>query len=156
MNTFRSYKYINTRPSRKHRLHELNNGGGPNFPKFDDWIVDAINYAQQQGQYIMIDEIDLSRPPHIYSSRFSGMWAYGSHLRVEENDIGKENCDCVVSVEFHHDTEKNFYIGFIQEIIQVDYGETSSILLNCKWIKPSTIQHDEYGFLCANTRQILS
>jgi hypothetical protein len=33
------------------------------------------------------------------------MWAYGSHLRVEEKDKGKENCDCIVSVEFHHDTE---------------------------------------------------
>jgi len=58
------------------------------------------------------------------------MWAYGSHLRVEEKDKGKANCDCIVSVEFHHDTKKNFYVGFIQEIIQVDYGETSPILLN--------------------------
>ena len=100
--------------------------------------------------------MDLSRPPHIYAYHFSGMWAYGSHLRVEEKDIGKVNCYCVVSAEFHHDTGKNFYVEFIQEIIKVDYGETSPILLNCKWIKPSAIQHDEYGFLHANTRQILS
>ena len=63
------------------------------------------------------------------------MWAYGSHLRVEEKDTSKENCDCIVSVEFHHDTENKLYLGFIQEIIQVDYGETSPILLKCKWIK---------------------
>ena len=49
-----------TRPSRKNRLQELNIGGGPNFPKFDDWIVDAISDAQQEGQDIMIEEIDLS------------------------------------------------------------------------------------------------
>ena len=90
--------------------------------------------------------MNLSRPPHIYAYRFSGMWAYGSHLRVEEKDTGKVNCDCVVSAEFYHNTGKNFYVGFIQEIIKVDYGETSPILLNCKWIKPSAIQHDEYGF----------
>ena len=60
------------------------------------------------------------------------MWAYVFHSRVEENDTGKENCDCVVSVEFHHDTKKKFYVGFIQEIIKVDYGETIPILLNCK------------------------
>ena len=145
-----------TQPSRKRRLQESNIGGGPNFPKFDYWISDAINYAQQQGQDLTIEEMNLSRPPHIYAYRFSGMWAYGSHLRVEEKDTGKVNCDCVVSAEFHHDTGKNFYVGFIQEIIKVDYGETSPILLNCKWIKPSAIQHDEYGFLRANTRQILS
>ena len=76
-------------------------------PKFDDWIADAINDAQQQGQNITIEKIDLSQTPHIHASRFNGMWAYGSHLRVEEKDIGKENCDCV---EFHHDTEKKFYV----------------------------------------------
>ena len=103
-----------TQPSRKHRLQESNIGGGWNFPKFDDWIADTINYAQQQGQDLMIEEVDLSRPPHIYAYHFSGMWAYASHLRVEENDTGKVNCDCVLSVEFHHDTEKNFYVGFIK------------------------------------------
>ena len=57
-----------TRPSRKHRLQESNIGGGLNCPKFDDWIADAINYAQQQGQYLTIEEMDLSRPPYICSS----------------------------------------------------------------------------------------
>ena len=28
--------------------------------------------------------------------------------------------------------------------------------MKCKWIKPYGIQSDDYGFLCANTRQILS
>jgi hypothetical protein len=84
------------------------------------------------------------------------MWAYGSHLRVEEKDTGKENCDFIISVEFHHDTKKKLYLGFIQEIIQVDYGETSPILLKCKWIKPFAIQLDEYRFVCANTHQDLS
>ena len=54
-----------TQPSRKRRLQESNIGGGPNFPKFDYWISDAINYAQQQGQYLTIEEMDLSQPPHI-------------------------------------------------------------------------------------------
>lgn len=84
------------------------------------------------------------------------MWAYGSHLRVEEKDKGKEICDCIVSVEFHHDIEKKLYVGFIQEIIQFDYGETNPILLKCKWIKPSAIQRDEYGFVHANARQVFS
>ena len=64
------------------------------------------------------------------------MWAYNNHLKVEERDKGKANCDCTISVEFHHDAEKNFYVGFIQGTIQVDYGETSLILLKCEWIIP--------------------
>ena len=75
-----------THSSRKRILQESNIGGGLNFPKFDDWIVDAINYVQQQGQDLMIEEMDLSRPPHIYAYRLSGTWTYGSHLRVEEKD----------------------------------------------------------------------
>ena len=71
---------------------------------------------------------------------------------MEDNDKGKQNCDCVVSVKFHHETEKKFYVGFIQEIIQVDFGEHSPILLNCKWIKQTSVQHDEYVFLRANIR----
>ena len=101
-------------------------------------------------------KIELSRPPNIIATSFSGVWAYGRHLRVEEKDTKKENCDCIVSVEFHHDTEKKLYVGFIQEIIQVDYGETSPISLKCKWIKPFAIQHDDYGFVHANTHQSLS
>ena len=83
--------------------------------------------------------------------RFGGMWAYGNHLRVEEKDKGKINCDCVVSADFFHDTEKKFYVGFIQDIIQVDFGENSLILLKCKWIRPSSVQFDEYGFVHAHT-----
>lgn len=87
---------------------------------------------------------------------FSGMWAYGSHLRVEEKDKGNTNCDCVVGVEFLHENEKKFYVGFIQDIIQVDFGENSPTLLKCKWIRASVVQFDEYGFVCANTQQFLS
>jgi len=142
-------------PSRKRRHRDLNIGDG-SFPKFDDWIVDAISDAQQEGQDITLEEIELSRPPNIIASSFSGMWAYGSHLRVEEKDRGKENCDCIVSAEFHHGTEKKLYIGFIQDIIQVDYADTRPILLKCKWIKPSAVQRDEYGFVRINTRQFIS
>jgi hypothetical protein len=45
------------------------------------------------------------------------MWAYGSHLRVEEKNKGRENCDCNVNLEFHHQTKMEFYVGFILEII---------------------------------------
>ena len=41
------------------------------------------------------------------------MWAYGSHLRVEEKDTRKENCDFIVSVESHRETENKIYVGFI-------------------------------------------
>lgn len=127
----------------------------PFFSRMYDWIVDAINDAKQEAQDIVIEEIELSLPPSIWVSSFSGMWAYGIHLRLEESNTSKENCDCIVSAKFNHDTEKNFCFGFIQEIVQVSYGETSPILVKCKWINPSTIQHDEYGLVCANTCQIL-
>ena len=77
-------------PSQKRRLQDSNIGGGSTFPKFDDWIADAINYAKQQGQDITIEELDLSLHPHIYASPLSWMRAYVSHLRVEENDTERQ------------------------------------------------------------------
>ena len=59
-------------PYRKRRHQDLNIGDG-SFPKFDDWIVDAISDAQQEGNDIMIEEIYLSWPPNIIASSFSGM-----------------------------------------------------------------------------------
>lgn len=35
---------------------------------------------------MMKEEIKLSQPPSIWASYFSGMWAYSTHLRVEEMD----------------------------------------------------------------------
>ena len=63
---------------------------------------------------------------------------------MEKNGKGKANCDYIVSAEFYHKTKNKLYVGFIEEIIQVDYGENSSILLKCKWTKPSIVQCDEY------------
>ena len=48
------------RPSQKHILQDSNIGGGSTFPKFDDWIADAINDARKQGQVITIEKIDIS------------------------------------------------------------------------------------------------
>ena len=129
---------------------------GDSFPNFEEWIANAINDAKEEGEDITIEESELSQSPHIWAMRFGGMWAYGNHLRVEEKDKGKINCDCVVSADFFHDTEKKFYVGFIQDIIQVDFGENSLILLRCKWIRPSSVQFDEYGFVRAHTQQFLS
>ena len=145
--------WMQRRPPQKRRRHDLI--GGDSFPKFEEWIANAVNDAEE-GQDITVEESELSQFPHVWAMQFSGMWAYGSHLRVEEKDKGKGNCDCVVSAEFLHETEKKFYVGFIQKIIQVDYGENSPILLKCKWVKPSVVQLDEYGFVRANLRQFLS
>ena len=72
--------------------------GDDYFQKFEEWIANAINDAKEKGQDITVDESELSQFPHISAIQFSGMWAYGSHLRVEEKDKGKGNCDYVVSV----------------------------------------------------------
>ena len=116
----------------KHKCHTLTRGDS--FPKFVEWIANAINDAKEEGEDIPTEESELSQSPHMWATRFGGMWAYGNHLRVEEKDKGKKNCDCVVSAKFLHEIEKKFYVGFIQEIIQVDFCENSPILLKCNWI----------------------
>lgn len=112
---------------------------GDSFPNFEEWIANAINDAKEEGEDIKIEETKLSKSPHIWAMQFGGMWAYDSHLRVEEKDKGKINCDCVVYAEFFLDTGNKFYVGIIQEIIQMDFGENSPILLKFKWIRPSVV-----------------
>lgn len=94
----------------KCKCHSLIRGNS--FPNFEEWIANIINDEKEEGKDITTKESELSQSPHIWATWFGGMWAYGSHLRVEEKDKEKIYCDCVVSAEFFHDIEKKVYVGF--------------------------------------------
>jgi hypothetical protein len=51
------------------------------FPKFDEWIVDVISDDKRKRSNITMEEIELSQSLNLWAWCFSGMWAYGSHLR---------------------------------------------------------------------------
>ena len=64
--------WMQCRPQ-KHRHHDLI--GGDSFPKFEEWIANAVDDAKEEGQDITMEESELSQSPHLWGMCFSGIWA---------------------------------------------------------------------------------
>jgi len=62
--------WMQRRPPQKRRRHDLI--GGDSFPKFEEWIANAVNDAEE-GQDITVEESELSQFPHVWAMQFSGM-----------------------------------------------------------------------------------
>ena len=95
------------------------------------------------------------------------MHAFGMHLRVRSFEDGLVTCNlCVVATfteQLHwgiHNgrpierTEE--YVGYIEEILELDYQNHCTTVLVCDWVKTSkdarypNIKRDKYGFTVAN------
>jgi hypothetical protein len=53
------------------------------------------------------------------------------------------------------------YVGWIEKILELDYGKFQTIILLCNWVvanherSTTTIKHDEYGFTLVNFEQLI-
>ena len=91
------------------------------------------------------------------------MWAYGYHFRAEDNKGGSHvsfdagvaaiiNQTCRSSRADRNPVEAELlYVGVVNDILRVDYGQLTHNVLKCSWIKPHlegvpTIRRDEDGF----------
>jgi hypothetical protein len=110
--------------------------------------------------------VDLSRPPKLLATSFRSMRAYGMHLRCKSAEIGAETVDSGVAVSFlprmsidalrrnELDNTSTEYVGWIEEIVELDYRRHCVIVLACSWVKARqggpnpTIRRDKYGFTC--------
>ena len=95
------------------------------------------------------------------------MYAFGMHLRVRRAETALVTWDsCVVAsficqlrwglcngrpIERTHD-----YVGYIEEILELDYRNHCTTVFVCDWVRGSTSSHfphverDRYGFAIAN------
>lgn len=123
--------------------------------------------AQRAGQNIDDDVIHYSQPPERYANTHRVMHAFGMHLRVRSSEDGLVTRDSCVVATFTEQlrwgicngrpierTEE--YVGYIEEILELDYRNHCTTVLVCDWVKPSrdarhpNIERDKYGFTLAN------
>ena len=100
---------------------------------------------------------------------FPSMWAYGHWFHTKEDDYGHLTQDCGVEVNFDHsrcdsNRDRNmirgklFYVGKIQEIIQVDFSYFQCLIFRCGWWDASNmnnVKEDRDSVLiCINSRKM--
>lgn len=102
------------------------------------------------------------------------MWAYGCHHRVERIDVKRRTYDCGVMASFHQESRSSArdqnpisgeleYVGTIQEIYEVRFGENGSyFLFDVKWFRinyrgsNATVKKDVSGFFAIDSTKTLS
>ena len=123
--------------------------------------------AQRAGQELDDDIIQYFQPPERYATSHRLMHAFGMHLRVRSSEGGLVTRDSCVVATFTEQlrwgicngrpierTEE--HVGYIEEILELDYRNHCTTVLVCDWVKASrdsrhlNIERDKYGFTVAN------
>ena len=101
------------------------------------------------------------------------MYAYGNHIKVRGAEADLSTCDSGVATTFlqsyrSSNSDKNMrtaileYVGWVEEIINVDYGKFEVVVLYCTWARTNrsdacaTMKCNEYGFTLFKFDRLIS
>ena len=101
------------------------------------------------------------------------MYAYRNHIRGRNVESNMNTCDSGVATTFLQacrasNNDQNVrttnleYIGWVEEIIGVDYGEFELIVLYCTWVRANlrgtgaTMKRDDYSFTLIKFDRVIS
>ena len=101
------------------------------------------------------------------------MYVYGNHIQVRSAEVNLYTCDSGVAATFPQSCQVNLsdrnlstthleYIGWMEEIIAIDYGKFELYVFYCLWIQANTIgaqaiiKRDDYNFTFIKFNQIIS
>ena len=140
-------------------LHDL--------PRFATWLTERVSRQRQAGLEVDDDVLQYAQPPERYAIAHKKMYAFGMHFRVRGAEGGLVTRDSCVVASFIRQipwglrngqpietTEE--YVGYIEEILELDYRNHCTTVLVCDWVRPSqdarhpNITRDQYGFTVAN------
>jgi hypothetical protein len=113
------------------------------------------------------DEFKESRLPEKVAPAYRAMYAYGMHLRIKSAKEEKITSDIGVAFavwwrsrgwtkDKRSQLESVEYIGWIEEILELDYRNHYYIVLVCSWIPRdmnglnAKVVHNIYGFVVGN------
>ena len=130
---------------------------------FTTWFHAVVQDDINQGIDVLLDIQALLMPPLRYAKSYKSMYAYGNHIRVRNVESNMHMCDSGVVATFlqachasnnsqNVRTTNLEYIGWVEKIIGVDYGEFELIVLYCTCVRANlrgagaTMKHDDYGF----------
>ena len=134
---------------------------------FHKWFLSEVSRAKAAGEDIDEDVFVLSLPPSSQATSYRSMYAFGNHIRVFSAEGTLTTADFGVAATFSQNCRssvraKNLkvanleYVGWVEEILAVDYGRYELVVLYCNWVMANMVGHnatmkrDEYGFSLVN------
>ena len=142
-----------------------------NFPPFAEWLTSTVKEEERCGCPVEDDVKQYAQPPEQNPTSHCQMYCHGMHLRVQSSEGGLVTSDSGVVACFARQlcwglvngrlVETNQeYVGYIEEILVLDYRNHCVTVLLCDWVKDTqdtqfpTIQGDKYDFSLANFNQM--
>jgi hypothetical protein len=137
------------------------------MPSFADWLRTKVSAAADSENKPPTDVVEASHLPEIRATGYRHMYAHGMHFYIKDAEEEKITCDSAVAAsisrrksrrEFLNSGEMEMmeYVGWIQEILELDYRSHCYIVLLYSWIpakleasNPKVVQ-DRYGYALAN------
>ena len=129
---------------------------------FSAWFLAALERDMAASMHVEEDAKNLTLPPSCEAKSYRIIYAYGNHIRVRSAEVELPTSDSGIAAMFSQACHANMkdqnhtvanveYVGWVEEIIGVDYGKFELLLLFCKWAQATwngpqaTMKRDEYG-----------
>ncbi|KAG0584842.1 hypothetical protein KC19_3G238500 [Ceratodon purpureus] len=160
--------------------HQGRNGSrGPNFPAelaeypvFSDWLRDTVVNEIEAGQDVDSSLEALAKFPRRRAKKYRSLYAYGYHLRVRSAEADLKTCNSGIAATFIRRCRYGLrdrnpvlaaleYVGYLDEIIDLDYGEFHQTVLVGSWVKANyrgpqaTVRRDKWGLTVANFNRMI-
>jgi hypothetical protein len=159
-------QFRSANPSRRGRPMQPYPPNMLNLPAFVEWMAAEVERADAASVNVPKMVKDSAKLPSSEAIAFRAMKAHGMHLRVRSAEQDKNTYDSTVAATFlrpsgRPENEVNLtmipveYIGWIEEILELNYGGHCTIILLCSWMKArvgdphATVKRDDYGFTLA-------
>ncbi len=143
------------------------------LPPFATWIMASIAMAFNDGDTIDKDVVHMSMLPTLETMSYQAVYVYGNHIHVisvEEHltisDYGVMATfeqECVSSPNDQRSVlAKLEYVGWVEEILELNYGVLNTIVLLCNWVKvnyignSAIVKRNECGFTLMNLSSLIS
>ena len=109
-----------------------------------EWLHGAVDEDIARGDVVSDDVRTLLLPSSRNAKGYKSMYAYGNHIRIRGVEVDLSTCDSGVAATFlqscwSSSNDKNTrttnleYVGWVEEIISVDYGKFEVVVLYCTW-----------------------
>jgi hypothetical protein len=140
---------------------------------FHIWFPKAVVRAIEGGTEEVPEDVKaLMLPPSDQAKSYRSMYAFGNHIRVRSAEAQWTTMDSGVAATFRQlcraglkDTNLKAaeleYVGWIEEILAVDYGHFEVVVLYCNWVVANmkgdgaTVKRDDYGFTTVNFDRLI-
>ena len=142
------------------------------LPEFEMWLRLAVQNAQAAGEEVDNEIIDICMPPTLMAMSYRSIYAYENHFWVRSAEMNLSTRDYGVAATFDQGCQSGpndrnriraamEYIGWIEEILELDYGRFQVLVLLCNWVQAisngpgATMQRDDYGFPLVNFNRLI-